>query len=197
MKILHLNNENSSELNEYIKKGTPIFLLIYMEGCGPCNSTKPEWAKIENVLKNTDKDIVIADVEQANLHNLDSLHYKVAGFPTMIFISNKGKRIQTIEENGFQGRTIDTFVKWINHHTKSYSKQHMQGVVTKITRDNTRDIQQTRHIIRHNTNTIKKQRTTNKSKRTKHNSKRTKHNRKRTTNKSKRTTNKSKRTILM
>ena len=38
MKFLHVNNANAYELNKHIKKG-----------CGPCNSTKPEWAKIENV----------------------------------------------------------------------------------------------------------------------------------------------------
>ena len=133
MKFLHVNNENSSQLNEYIKKGTPIFLLIYMDGCGPCNSTKPEWSKIENVFKNMDRDVIVADIEQANLPSLDNLHYKVAGFPTMLFISNKGKNIQTIEENGFNERNIDTFVKWINHHIKSLSTQ-IHDVVKKITR---------------------------------------------------------------
>ena len=31
-------------------KDNKIFLLIFMEGCGPCNETRPEWSKLENVL---------------------------------------------------------------------------------------------------------------------------------------------------
>ena len=31
-------------------KDNKVFILIFMEGCGPCNATRPEWKKMENVL---------------------------------------------------------------------------------------------------------------------------------------------------
>ena len=53
-------------LNDYIKNGKHIFLLSYMEGCGPCNATRPEWKKIQNVLEEKYKhkynDIVVVDI---------------------------------------------------------------------------------------------------------------------------------------
>ena len=61
------NESKITELDDYIgKKNNKIFLLIFMEGCGPCNATRPECKKIENVLKDKYKNndnIVIADVD--------------------------------------------------------------------------------------------------------------------------------------
>ena len=31
-----------------------------MEGCGPCNATRPEWDKLKNVLKRFQKDNNVA-----------------------------------------------------------------------------------------------------------------------------------------
>ena len=54
MLFLHIDSasSNANVLNTYIKEGKQVFILFYMEGCGPCNATRPEWKKIENVLKN-------------------------------------------------------------------------------------------------------------------------------------------------
>ena len=62
MVFLHIDTQNYNEkgetgetpiqtLNRFIRTGKNIFALIYMEGCGPCNATRPEWKKIGNVLK--------------------------------------------------------------------------------------------------------------------------------------------------
>ena len=43
--------DNVKKLDTYLgNKSCKTFLLIFMEGCGPCNATRPEWSKIENVL---------------------------------------------------------------------------------------------------------------------------------------------------
>ena len=54
MKSLHINpkNQNSEELNKFISNGKHVFVIVYMVGCGPCNSTRPEWEKIEESLDN-------------------------------------------------------------------------------------------------------------------------------------------------
>jgi len=53
MKILHIDpkTKNSKLFNEYVEKGKDVFVIFYLEGCGPCNATRPEWKKIENALK--------------------------------------------------------------------------------------------------------------------------------------------------
>jgi hypothetical protein len=53
--------------NQLNKKNSKIFILFYMEGCGPCNATRPEWSKIKNVLSNdilNNNDIAIISIDQ-------------------------------------------------------------------------------------------------------------------------------------
>ena len=54
MIVMHINSNqgNVEQLDKYIQEGKNIFVLIYMEGCGLCNATRPEWKKIENILEN-------------------------------------------------------------------------------------------------------------------------------------------------
>ena len=117
---MHINSNqgNVEQLDKYIQEGKNIFLLIYMEGCGPCNATRPEWKKIENVLDmkyKNNSNLVIADVDQELLSKLPSLKKQPSGFPTMLYINNKGNSIEDYEESNVnvKDRTIDSFVDWI------------------------------------------------------------------------------------
>ena len=44
------NNGNNQhvidEINRLLKSGKSVFLFTYMDGCGPCNSTIPQWDNI-------------------------------------------------------------------------------------------------------------------------------------------------------
>ena len=52
MLFLHINSEKDvSKIDKLIKQGKDVFILVYMEKCGPCNATRPEWDKIETALK--------------------------------------------------------------------------------------------------------------------------------------------------
>jgi hypothetical protein len=137
MKFLHINNNsNSKDINKYINNGKDVFLLIYMEGCGPCNQVRPEWKKIENIFhnKNNQKynNVVIADIESELLDNI-KLMKQPLGFPTMKYISNKGKH----EENYEGERDVNSFIKWIDtkiQKPKSYTfkkKIHKGGKWTR------------------------------------------------------------------
>ena len=68
MIFLHIDptsKKYTKKFNKYLKQGTPIFVLFYLEGCGPCNATRPEWKKLKNVFANNDnQNIVIADIDQ-------------------------------------------------------------------------------------------------------------------------------------
>ena len=113
---IHSSNDKYQikKLNDYINKGKPTFILIYMEGCGPCNETRPEWKKLENVLSNYAKNenIVIADVDQELLERLPSIKEKPMGFPTILYLK------QQKADNYEGGRTIKDFVEWIKEKTK-------------------------------------------------------------------------------
>jgi thiol-disulfide isomerase/thioredoxin len=117
MIITHIDSRQGDvqQLNQYVKQGKPVFVLFYMEGCGPCNATRPEWKKLENVLKDKyqNKDIVIADVDQELLKKMPDLSFQPAGFPSMVYI--KGPEVEEYENSSIdlKDRSIDSFVEWI------------------------------------------------------------------------------------
>lgn len=125
MKILHIDptTKNIDEFNNYVDEGKKIFVLFYMDGCGPCNATRPEWEKIENALskyKNND-DIVVADIDQKLLKQIKNLSSEPTGFPTMRYIYDRGKKYEDYEDSSIQtkDRTIDSFVNWIDSKMKT------------------------------------------------------------------------------
>jgi len=127
--------DNIEKLESYLgNKNTKTFLLIFMEGCGPCNATRPEWSKIENVLSPkilNRKDIVIASIDNKLATKLKNLNTQPNSFPTMRFITNGGLNSENYEDSNItkKDRTIDSFMEWIhskniNSNMKSHNKYH-------------------------------------------------------------------------
>jgi thiol-disulfide isomerase/thioredoxin len=152
MKILHIDpkNKNTKMFNDYVEQGKHIFVIFYLEGCGPCNATRPEWAKIENVLKNKygkNENIVIADVDQELLKEIKYLTTQPKGFPTIRYISNKGKTSEDYEDSPDvknKDRKIDSFVEWIDSKMskqkggKRKTKRNRKGGKRKTRRNKTK-----------------------------------------------------------
>jgi hypothetical protein len=125
MKFLHINQSAKNdlqikELNSAIESGKDVFLLIYMEGCGPCNETRPEWKKIENIFihkKNNPryKNMVVVDLNSDFSGKLSNKIKQPSAFPTIIYISNKGNNIEQFEDSNIQSksREVDSFMEWI------------------------------------------------------------------------------------
>lgn len=135
MIFLEINSENASILNTYVKQGKPVFFLIYWDQCGPCQATLPEWKKMENVLANMKADAVIAHMEKDFLNKIDFLKTEPSGFPTILYITNKGKDVESYEDSSIEtkDRTVDSFVDWV----KSKSGQR-GGKMTRKRRNNTK-----------------------------------------------------------
>ena len=116
MIIKHITDESSASLvDDYIKKGNHVFILVYMVGCGPCNATRPEWAKLESALKDqysNKDDVAVIDVNQKLLPKIKSIG-SVEGFPTMKYIKNS--KIEDYEKSGIKNtdRSVDSFINWI------------------------------------------------------------------------------------
>ena len=118
MPVIHIpkdaNMNHIQHMNEHLDSGKPSFVLIYMDGCGPCSQTRPEWLKLEDMFSHDD-DIGIIDVE---MHNLNSIHpnelkENVVGFPTMRYIKN-GVCEDYEQCDGLKtDRSYDSFIEWI------------------------------------------------------------------------------------
>jgi len=124
MKFLHIDSKtnNIDLFDKYVKQGKDIFILIYLEGCGPCIATRPEWKKIENILKDkykTNDNLVVIDVDQELLGKMKKLKKQPSGFPTILYITNKGETLEEYnEENEEAFRKVDSFIKWIDSKMK-------------------------------------------------------------------------------
>jgi thiol-disulfide isomerase/thioredoxin len=127
MVYLQINKKNYAsgksnlidKLNKHLThKDDKIFILFYMEGCGPCNATRPEWSKLKNVLSNhflNRDDIVIVSIDKDLAGKLKNIGKEPNSFPTMRYMTHAGKINETYEDSNIskKDRTIDSFVEWI------------------------------------------------------------------------------------
>ena len=116
MQFLHINpsTKNEDEFDKMVNNGKHVFVLIYMEGCRPCQETRPEWIKIKNILGQPNEkikypNVVVADVDQILCDKIEHIK-SLSEFPTMRYISGKGSLVENYEND----RSIDAFIKWID-----------------------------------------------------------------------------------
>jgi hypothetical protein len=139
MKVIHIGKHQGNkikEVNQCISSGYDVFVLVYLEGCGPCNATRPEWSKLEATLSSqyANKKIAIVDVDSElykGIHGIGS----VEGFPSIKYI--KYNKTQTFDNSGIKcsNRTIDCFVQWIEHKIQLVSSTHTHNSnITSTTR---------------------------------------------------------------
>jgi hypothetical protein len=140
MVYLQINKKNHASgkhnlidrLNKHLThRDDKIFILFYMEGCGPCNATRPEWSKLKNVLSKNflnKNDIVIVSIDHELAGKLNNIGNEPNSFPTIRYITHAGEINENYEDSDIskKDRTIDSFVEWIEH--KSGEKNITQYV---------------------------------------------------------------------
>ena len=122
MKVLHGNDLSGvNEINKMIEDGKNVFVLIYMDGCGPCMQTKPKWDQMAQDLSNPEieDDIVIADVNKNYMNDLKHIG-DIDGYPTMKHIGKKGQHVKAYEDSHVKqkDRSPESFKEWIKTHDK-------------------------------------------------------------------------------
>lgn len=143
MHILHINSgKDVSKIDKMIKQGNDVFILVYMEGCGPCNATRPEWAKIEPALKDQyakNNKVAVIDVNKDFLSSIKHIG-KIDGFPTMKYIGNYGKTVEPYENSSVKkkDRSVTSFINWIESKinkmistTQTSSAKHVYHRISK------------------------------------------------------------------
>jgi thiol-disulfide isomerase/thioredoxin len=135
MHILHINSQSdANKVEHFVQNGSDVFILIYMEGCGPCNATRPEWAKLESALKEqyakNDK-LVVIDINKDFISNSKHIG-TIDGFPTIKYICDNGKTVETYENSSItkKDRSVNSFINWIetkinNPISTTSSPQHL------------------------------------------------------------------------
>lgn len=129
-KILLSNDKQSvPHVNNDINNGKHVFLFVFMDGCGPCNQTIPEWdalkphaSKFENVS--------LARVNNSLFENLKNAGKEPAGYPTLRYI--KDGKTEEYENSGLSNMKRDkaSFLKWIE--SKASSKKSKSKSKSKV-----------------------------------------------------------------
>ena len=114
---LHKNGSKKNVVDDMVKEKKHVFVLIYMEGCGPCNATRPEWSKMSHILKkqySNRNDVAIIDINKNVMPLIKNLG-SVNGFPTMKYITDRGKTVESYEDSAVKtkDRSVDSFINWI------------------------------------------------------------------------------------
>jgi hypothetical protein len=102
--------------NNDVGSGKHIFLFLFMDGCGPCNETKPKWKKIQKMIKKSNgnrDDVVVAAINQKLFENLRSAGKEPMGYPCLRYI--KGPSVEEYEDCKIQNkdRSTESFINWI------------------------------------------------------------------------------------
>ena len=149
MVLLHIDEKDVGAIKKVddFLRNKKVFILIYMTGCGPCNATRPEWEKLENVLTKefiNRSDVAIVDINTKLTDNLKHIINKPSGFPTMRFYENN--KFENYEDSNIENkdRTLDSFVEWIelklndknisklsDKHNKTFKKRKQTGGKTR------------------------------------------------------------------
>ena len=102
-----------------------IVCKIYANWCGHCQTLKPVWAELKNIMSTT-KNVTMIEIEESEmkekmgtLKNICKQDIDVNGFPTIVKICNK-------KVEYYQGeRSVDGLRAWIS--TKPITNPTIQG----------------------------------------------------------------------
>jgi len=128
--------EKTRVIQEAIQQKRPVFLMLYMKTCGPCQRAHPEWLGLRQRRHHLPKDLLIADIESQYLTPDLQLGVEPRGYPSMYYMRNGAKASEFDEEmaeeadetGGTTRRTLDNLLKWIQ---KVHPKPHPQATKHK------------------------------------------------------------------
>lgn len=129
------DNKTENIIDEFIDNNKDLFIFFYLDDCGPCITTKPEWDKI-NIDEMDKNNIVVMRINQMlkNEGNITTKYkdlFNFNGFPYIVHVKKeKGSDNPIVESydtyfdnnnNNKESRSIESFNDWIQYKTKSNS----------------------------------------------------------------------------
>jgi hypothetical protein len=131
------NKEIIDEINNLLEKGKNIFLFTYMDGCGPCNSTIPQWDNIPNKMKghvHHNNDVVTVRINKDLFPLLKKMGSEPGGFPSLRHVTKDQVEEYEDWQSPSKDRSTNSFVEWIQDKVskkKGVIKQPMQTLKNK------------------------------------------------------------------
>jgi len=99
-----------ASLKKAIHENKHVFLMVFSNGCPPCEATKPIWDRLKSTFAHN-KDVVVARIVSSDFSKLQNAGSEPNGVPTFRYIHDK--KVEEFSE----GRLLDVFTNWI--HSKS------------------------------------------------------------------------------
>ena len=119
-------------LNQELDNGKHIFLFTYLDGCGPCNQTKPKWDNMKDKIKNKN-DIVVVRLNSKLFPLLKKMGSEPSGYPSIRYVTTNGvEEYENCTGSGVKDRSTESFLRWIEH--KLGSSSHKKQRHSKRTR---------------------------------------------------------------
>ena len=121
-KKYEVNDKNQvDKVKELLKDRKHVFVLIRRDGCPPCESTKPEWEEMSNIINADDNkyskdELVVINFNEICLPDIKDEFGEVIGFPTMKYISKVNDIIESYEDSSIpvKDRKSQSFIDWID-----------------------------------------------------------------------------------
>lgn len=130
---LLLNHENMlNDFNQNVNSGKHVFLFLFMDNCGPCNDTKPNWRNMKKYLKKehlNNNDMIIAQINQKLFKHLNGVGSEPMGYPCLRYV--KSPIVEEYEDCNIldKDRSSKSFANWVEsklkegkHHNSSRQK---------------------------------------------------------------------------
>jgi hypothetical protein len=135
-KIITSKNDDLNKVNHDAKNGKHVFIFLFMNGCGHCETAKPQWDALGK--KEFGDSVNISRINHDLFSNLQNVGPEPVGFPTIRYIKNN-------KAQEYQGeRTKEAFTNWIKSKIASLNKSvsinlnkntyHAKGLAHKATR---------------------------------------------------------------
>jgi thiol-disulfide isomerase/thioredoxin len=126
VRYTHKRNAKGTLVNKGKKGKKTIVCKIYANWCGHCQTLKPVWAELKNLM-HADKNVSMIEIEESEmkekigkLRNVCKKNIDVNGFPTIVKIC--GKKVDY-----YQGeRSVDAMRAWIMPTKKTNGTRRVQ-----------------------------------------------------------------------
>lgn len=124
-----------NRFNNDVSKGKHVFLFLFMDGCGPCNQTKPEWKKMQQLIKKKhfEREVpIVVAINQKLFGKLNGVGDEPMGYPSLRYI--KHPQIEEYEDSQIEkkDRSAKSFMNWIETKIKAQrggnsARRHCRG----------------------------------------------------------------------